>query len=218
MNCLVVSATVLEIKPFIQHCRTTSKLDYIDLQLDFLVTGVGSLNASYGLMKHLQVKKPDIVIMAGIAGAFDQSLILGEVVAVKNESLADLGVNEKDGYKDVFDLKLLAANEFPFKQKKLTNPFKVLMERTKLPLVGSVTVNQITASKKTAELYQTKYKAKIENMEGAALHLVCMKENIPFVQIRSISNYVGERNKQKWKLKEAVQNLNKELIRLVEGL
>jgi futalosine hydrolase len=45
-----------------------------------------------------------------------------------------------------------------------------------------------------------------------------MKENIPFVQIRSISNYVGERNKQKWKLKEAVQNLNKELIRLVEGL
>lgn len=218
MNCLVVSATVLEIKPFIQHCRTTSKLDYIDLQLDFLVTGVGSLNTSYALMKHLQVKKPDIVFMAGIAGAFDRSLDLGAVVTVKQESMADLGVNERDGYKDVFDLKLLAANEFPFKQKKLTNPFKVLMERTKLPLVGSVTVNQITTSKKTAELYQRKYKAKIENMEGAALHLVCMKENIPFVQIRSISNYVGERNKQKWKLKEAVQNLNKELIRLVEGL
>lgn len=218
MNCLVVSATVLEIKPFIQHCRTTNKLDYIDLQLDFLVTGVGSINTTYALMKHLQVKKPDIVIMAGIAGAFDRSLSLGDVVAVKQESLADLGVQEKDGYKDVFDLKLLAANEFPFKQKKLVNPFTVLMERTKLPLVGSVTVNQITSAKKTAELYQTKYKAKIENMEGAALHLVCMKENIPFVQIRSISNYVGERNKQKWKLKEAVQNLNKELIRLVEGL
>ena len=218
MNCLVVSATVLEIKPFIQHCRTTNKLDYIDLQLDFLVTGVGSINTTYALMKHLQVKKPDIVIMAGIAGAFDRSLSLGDVVVVKQESLADLGVHEKDGYKDVFDLKLLAANEFPFKQKKLVNPFTVLMERTKLPLVGSVTVNQITSAKKTAELYQTKYKAKIENMEGAALHLVCMKENIPFVQIRSISNYVGERNKQKWKLKEAVQNLNKELIRLVEGL
>ncbi|MEJ8818175.1 futalosine hydrolase [Lacibacter sp. H407] len=218
MNCLVVSATVLEIKPFIQHCRTTNKLDYIDLQLDFLVTGVGSINTTYALMKHLQVKKPDIVIMAGIAGAFDQSLNLGDVVAVKQEALADLGVQEIDGYKDVFDLKLLSANEFPFKQKKLVNPFTMLMERTKLPLVGSVTVNQITSAKKTAELYQTKYKAKIENMEGAALHLVCMKENIPFVQIRSISNYVGERNKQKWKLKEAVQNLNKELIRLVEGL
>ena len=218
MNCLVVSATVLEIKPFIQHCRTTNKLDYIDLQLDFLVTGVGSINTTYALMKHLQIKKPDIVIMAGIAGAFDRSLNLGDVVAVKQEALADLGVQEKDGYKDVFDLKLLAANEFPFKQKKLANPFTALMERTKLPLVGSVTVNQITSGKKTATLYETKYKAKIENMEGAALHLVCMKENIPFVQIRSISNYVGERNKQKWKLKEAVQNLNKELIRLIESL
>lgn len=218
MNCLVVSATVLEIKPFIQHCRTTNKLDYIDLQLDFLVTGVGSVNTTYTLMKHLQVKKPDIIIMAGIAGAINKSLNLGDVVAVKQEALADLGVQEKDGYKDVFDLKLLAANEFPFKQKKLVNPFTVLMERTKLPLVGSVTVNQITAAKKTAALYETKYKAKIENMEGAALHLVCMKENIPFVQIRSISNYVGERNKQKWKLKEAVQNLNKELIRLIESL
>jgi futalosine hydrolase len=218
MNCLVVSATVLEIKPFIQHCRTTAKLDYIDLQLDFLVTGVGSLNTGYAIMKHLQVKRPDLIIMAGIAGALDQSLDLGSVVAVKQESLADLGVQEKDGYKDVFDLKLLPANEFPFKQKKLQNPFTVLMERTKLPLVGSVTVNQITTAKKTAALYQSKYKAKIENMEGAALHLVAMKENIPFVQIRSISNYVGERNKQKWKLKEAVQNLNTELIRLVEGL
>lgn len=218
MNCLVVSATVLEIKPFIQHCRTTNKLDFIDLQLDFLVTGVGSINATYALMKHLQVKKPDIVIMAGIAGAFDKSLKLGDVVAVKQEALGDLGVQEKDGYKDVFDLKLLAPNEYPFKKKKLVNPFSVLIGRTKLPLVGSVTVNQITSTKKTAALYETKYKAKIENMEGAALHLVCMKENIPFVQIRSISNYVGERNKQKWKLKEAVQNLNKELIRLVEGL
>lgn len=218
MNCLVVSATVLEIKPFIQHCRTTAKLDYIDLQLDFLITGVGSLNTSYAIMKHLQVKKPDIIIMAGIAGALDKSLELGSVVTVKQESLADLGVQEKDGYKDVFDLKLLPANDFPFKQKRLSNPFSVLMERTKLPLVGSVTVNQITTAKKTAALYQSKYKAKIENMEGAALHLVGVKENIPFVQIRSISNYVGERNKQKWKLKEAVQNLNAELIRLVEGL
>jgi len=191
MNCLVVSATVLEIKPFIQHCRITNKLDFIDLQLDFLVTGVGAINTTYALMKHLQVKKPDIIIMAGIAGAFDKSLSLGDVVAVKQEALADLGVQEKDGYKDVFDLKLLAANEFPFKQKKLVNPFTVLMERTKLPPVGSVTVNQITTSKKTAELYQSKYKAKIENMEGAALHLVCMKENIRFVQIKSIYKYLG---------------------------
>ena len=192
MNCLVVSATILEIKPFIEHCRISDKLNYIDLELDFLITGVGSINTTYALMKHLQVKKPDVIIMAGIAGAMSN--------------------------KDAFDLKLLAANTFPFAKKKLVNPFSTLMERTLLPTVNSITVNQITSSKKTAELYSKKYKAAIENMEGAALHLVCIKENIPFVQIRSISNYVGERNKKKWELKEAVENLNKNLIRLIESL
>lgn len=218
MNCLVVSATILEIKPFIEHCRISDKLDYIDLELDFLVTGVGSINTTYALMKHLQVKKPDVIIMAGIAGAMSKKLNLCDVVVIKEEALADLGVQEKDGYKDVFDLKLLSSNKFPFTKKKLVNPFSTLMERTLLPTVNSITVNQITSSKKTAELYSKKYKAAIENMEGAALHLVCIKENIPFVQIRSISNYVGERNKKKWQLKEAVENLNKNLIRLIESL
>lgn len=218
MNCLVISATILEIKPFIQHCRISDKFDFIDLQLDFLITGVGSLNTSYALMKHLQVKKPDIIIMAGIAGSLTTNLQLGDVVVIKDEALADLAVQEKDGYKDVFDLKLLASNQFPFSKKKLVNPFLVLMERILLPQVSSVTVNQISSSKKTAELYSKKYKAAIENMEGAALHLVCIRENIPFVQIRAISNMVGERNKKKWQLKEAVQNLNTELIRLVESL
>jgi futalosine hydrolase len=218
MNCLVVSATILEIKPFIEHCRTTSKLDYIDLHLDFLITGVGSINCTYSLMKHLQVKKPDVIIMAGIAGAYSLKMKLGDVVVVRDESLADLGVQEKDGYKDVFDLKLLPANQFPFSRKKLINPFTVLVERTALSKVSSVTVNQISSSKKTADLYSRKYKASIENMEGAAFHFVCMKENIPFVQIRSISNYVGERNKKKWLLKDSVQNLNTVLIRLIESL
>lgn len=218
MNCLIVSATILEIKPFIDYCRSSNKLDYIDLEIDFLVTGVGALHTTYALMKHLQVKKPDVIIMAGIAGAFSKKINPGDVVAVKEEALADLGVQEQDGYKDVFDLKLLAPNQFPFSKKKLVNPFTTLMERTLLPKVNSITVNQITSSKKTAELYSTKYKAAIENMEGAALHLVCIKENIPFVQIRSISNYVGERNKKKWKLKEAVGNLNATLIRLTESL
>ena len=218
MNCLVVSATILEIKPFIQHCRISNKLDFIDLHLDFLITGVGSLNTSYALMKHLQVKKPDVIIMAGIAGSLTTKLQLGDVVVIKDEALADLAVQEKDGYKDVFDLKLLAPNQFPYTKKKLVNPFSVLMERILLQQVSSVTVNQITSSKKTAELYHNKYKAAIENMEGAALHLVCIMENIPFVQIRAISNMVGERNKKKWQLKEAVENLNAELIRLVESL
>ena len=57
-----------------------------------------------------------------------------------------------------------------------------------------------------------------ESMEGAALHYVCLMENIPFVQIRSISNYIGERNKKKWNMMDSINNLNIELIKLLKML
>lgn len=218
MNCLIVAATSLEIKSFIAHCRTTEKLNHIDLQVDFLITGVGMVHTTYALLKHLQVKQPHIVVNAGIAGSFSEKYPPGVVVVVKDEVIADLGVIEKDGFKDVFDLKLQPASQFPFTKKKLSNPYKVLLQRTKLPAVTSASVNQITTSKKTAALYIDKYKAAIENMEGAAVHYTCLRENISFVQIRSISNYVGDRNKKNWKINDAVKNLNTELIRLVESL
>ncbi|ULT38317.1 hypothetical protein KRR40_24600 [Niabella defluvii] len=53
-------------------------------------------------------------------------------------------------------------------------------------------------------------------MEGAALHYVALMEKIPFLQIRGISNYVGERDKRKWNFKDAIDNLNNELVRIVE--
>ena len=70
---------------------------------------------------------------------------------------------------------------------------------------------------KTSPLLQwagLQFNADIETMEGAALHYVCLQEDIPFIQIRTISNFVGERDKTKWKLKDAIENLNIELDKL----
>jgi futalosine hydrolase len=55
-------------------------------------------------------------------------------------------------------------------------------------------------------------------MEGAAFHFVCLQQKIPFIQIRSISNSVGERDKTKWVIKDAVNNLNSELVKLINDL
>jgi len=43
-------------------------------------------------------------------------------------------------------------------------------------------------------------------------------EKIPFIQLRSISNYIAERDKTKWDMKKSIINLNKELVRLIETL
>jgi futalosine hydrolase len=55
-------------------------------------------------------------------------------------------------------------------------------------------------------------------MEGAALHFIGNLEDIRYLQLRALSNYIGERDKKKWLLKEAINELNKELERLLNKL
>ena len=55
-------------------------------------------------------------------------------------------------------------------------------------------------------------------MEGASLHFIGRDLTIPFMQIRAVSNYVGERDKTKWKIDLAISNLHNELTKLLKQL
>ncbi len=174
------------------------------------------LQTTYSLTRQFYLKKPGMVIQAGVAGCFDKEQELAKTWMVKEEIMADLGAEENGQFTDVFDLQFIKKNQFPFTKKRLINPNNKAMGLFKLPTGTAVTVNEITTSKKRISTLLKKYNPLLESMEGAALHFVCLKENIPFVQIRSVSNYIGVRDKSKWKLKEAVKNLNRELIHFIE--
>jgi len=126
-------------------------------------------------------------------------------------------VKENKQYKDLFDMNFLEPNDFPYSSKVLKNKNKEALKLLKLPKVAGVTVNQITTAKPVIDLYVSKYNAVVESMEGAALHYICSQEKTPFLQLRSISNYVGERNKSKWKIKDAIVNLNEELKKVLSN-
>ena len=51
-------------------------------------------------------------------------------------------------------------------------------------------------------------------MEGAAIAQVCTIYKIPMLEIRGISNIVGERDKRKWNLGLASENCQKLLLKL----
>lgn len=218
MHCLLVASTAGEITPFTEHLAVTDKLNHIDFDIDILITGVGSNAATYHLTRYLQHKRPDLVIQAGVAGSFDPTIPLGTVFAVTHDAFADQGVQGKAGFQDIFTLALAAPNEQPFKKGVLPNPYSILIRRSRLKKAKAVTVNEITTQQKRADYYTERYNARVESMEGASLHYVCQLENTSFLQIRSISNYVGERNKKKWNLPLAITQLNKELVRLLESL
>jgi futalosine hydrolase len=213
MNCLLAAATAKEIGPFLDYNRSTKELN-----TDVLITGVGLTASTYHLARQINIKRPDLVIQAGVAGCFDNKIPLGSVVAIKQEAIADESVVELKKLKTLFDLRLLPQDQFPYKKGWLINSNDVLLKKSKLKIVKGISVNQITTDKKITGFYKENFDPVTESMEGAALHYVCLMEKIPFLQIRSISNYIGERNKKNWNMKDSIKNLNDELIRLLKSL
>jgi len=188
------------------------------LKVRFHQSGVGMLASAVSLTRLVSEEKPDLIIQAGIAGCFDPDISLGKVVVVKEEILGDVGVEEEGKWKDIFDLKLEKSNYHPFEKRKLPNPWLSTYNLLKLPELTGITVNQISTQPTRIEQLKKKYGAVVESMEGAALHFICREANIPFIQIRAISNYVGERNKAHWKMKEAIEALNEVLVKYVDRL
>lgn len=216
MNCLVVAATVIEITPFLELYRAKNKLPS-SIDIDVLITGIGLTATTYSLTRQLHIKRPDIIIQAGVGGCFDSSIPLGSVLVIKQEAIADQSVVELDQLKTLFDLKLVPQNQYPFSKGWLVNKSEVL-KKTKLKKVTGISVNEITTSKQKLKFYKEIFDPVAESMEGAALHYVCLMEKIPFLQIRAVSNYIAERNKKNWNMKESIINLNNELIGLLKKL
>ena len=209
-NILVVAATAKEINPFIELTRTGNFNNS-----DILISGIGLTASTYHLAKQLALKKYDLVIQAGVAGCFDLRIPLGSVVAVKQDAIADQSVIELQKLRTLFDLKLVPQDQYPYKKGWLINPNKEVLKKIKLKIVKGVSVNQISTSKQMIKFYREVFEPVTESMEGAALHYVCLMENVPFVQIRSISNYIGERNKKKWDMMDSIANLNNTLIKTI---
>jgi futalosine hydrolase len=213
MNVLVIAATEKELTGI-----TENTFNGTSLVLQTAVTGVGLLPSTYAIMQLIGRSKPDLVIQVGIAGSFNPSLELGTAVTVEREILADIGVFEKDGYRDIFELGLAGNNMPPFEQGAIVNHHDNLIEAASLPVVSAVSVNEISTHPQKITLFAEKYKAGIESMEGAALHYVCALQEIPFIQIRGISNLVGERDKTNWKIPEALLAATNACINLINKI
>jgi len=207
MSILIVAATQFEIKPILEEKES----------IEFLITGVGIAPVIFYLTKKIYEKKYDCIIQAGIAGSFAESFNLGETVMVKEDTFGDVGIEENGKFLTLFETGFLDKNEFPYTNGWLINNHS-LLQKNGLPVVKGITVNKVIGNDLQNKMNKEKFSADIESMEGAAFHYVCLQQKINFLQLRSISNRVGERDKSKWKIKEAIENLNKELIKIIDNL
>ncbi|WP_346319087.1 futalosine hydrolase [Chitinophaga sp. YIM B06452] len=211
MKVLVAAATAAEVKPLLDWLSESQTPG-----VEVLITGIGMAAAAYSLGRRFSNKRPGIAIQAGIAGSFRHERPLGEVALVTREVFGDLGAEDHGRFADLFKIGLWQHGMHPFTHHYLINPLTLLPESLQqLPQLTGVTVNTVSGETATIAQLEQLYQPDLESMEGAAFHYACLMDNVPFLQLRAISNYVEVRDKSKWNIPLAVKELNEKLQELI---
>ncbi|MFN4314554.1 MAG: futalosine hydrolase [Chitinophagaceae bacterium] len=206
MRILLIAATRAELAPTL-HWLKDHEYQAGGHLIIAGTTGIGCLMSGWWLGRHLAEIHPQLVVQAGIGGSIDPVWNSRQPVVVEKDCLADLGAWEAGKFKTIFDLQLSYENQPPFYEGWLLNPHHRLLEATQLPKATAATVNEISTEQRDIDRMQGAG-IHIESMEGAALHFACLQCGIPFLQIRTVSNQVGVRDKSKWEIANAIESLN----------
>lgn len=214
MKLLLAAATKGEIEPLISFYGSWEKTIALgDNELTILITGAGMVATAYALGRKLAATKYDLIINAGIAGSFDRSIAIGEVVLVTEDHFAELGAENNEGFLTIDEMGLGDSRIIPLNTNLQKN-----MEFSKLKQVKGITVNTVHGNTNSIAAIVKRLDPQIESMEGAAFFYACNQTNLPCVQLRVISNYVEQRNQGNWNIGLAVKNLNSYLMELFNQL
>lgn len=176
----------------------------------FLATGVGPINAALAMglcfgLTHESVGsevKIDSILYAGLAGAFDLAKTpLRSICRVTQEIWPEYGLNDgttvtarafshslwdRNGKEPIYDrLELDGIDVLPNANLKNEDWLEC----------ASLTVAGVSASFARRNALWDAWHVELENMEGFAAAYAAARAEIPFVEIRVVSNKVGPRSK-----------------------
>ena len=166
------------------------------------VCGIGGIALAMDLIPYISIDKFDVILLVGLAGGIPGQTALSQVVKINTDVQGDLGAFQNNGYLP-FTASGLIKDKAPNTKYNLCDD--VLDE---LEIMNSLSTNTLFQEAEKNALRHSYYETQIENMEGAAFQEICEEYEAPYLQLRAVSNVVGERDKKKWKIKESLQNLN----------
>jgi futalosine hydrolase len=203
--------TFPECKTFVQNSiRLGEIIELPDNRGFAVVLGVGILDFSTNLsvlLSRFAVEGPFThVILAGICGAYPgRGLNVGDVVRVESERVGDLGVVERNGSFTPWN-NVLGAPVQVYESSPLRG---VPASLGRLKAVSGLTVNCCTGTSAMAAERVQNFDVDVESMEGAACFSICRAFGMPCLEIRAISNLAADRDKSTWRIKEALEALQK---------
>lgn len=183
-----------------------------------LATGIGPLNAALGLGRLQGSQTLCGVLNLGVAGSFDTAALpVGQVVAVERECWPEFGLHTAAGL-DPAGLGFAQAQGpgGPVHADIALDPGAAALAMglpprlvEALPRAPALTVAGVSGwSGRAGELAARHGPGPLlENMEGFALALGCLRAGLPFMELRSVSNRVGQRPPHGWNLPLALETL-----------
>jgi futalosine hydrolase len=153
----------------------------------------------------------DVVVCAGIAGGFASRAPVGATVLAARSVAADLGADTPDGFATVASLQLgqstLDADRLYLDYLRRSLPDAV---------VGDVlTVNTVTGTAERADSLLGQWPdAVAEAMEGFGVACAAQLAGAAFLELRTVSNPVGPRDRAAWRLDDALAALQRSVAGL----
>lgn len=161
-----------------------------------LVCGVGPVEAAVATASQVSVKPPRAVLHVGVAGG--RRLTPGAIVLGTEALYHDLETEVPVIDHATPDPTLLAALQAAFP------------ESISLPIATSAAVSGPTSA--------TSHELRVEGMEGFAVLRACEVAGIPAVELRVVSNDIGEGNRALWMMRRAVEVLDEAIPRALAAL
>lgn len=187
--------------------------------IDVLITGVGKANAAAAAARAFEPLRHASLLSVGICGLLPGcDAALGSCVLATESTFADEGALTPDSFLDVAEMGFppapgLRGSSFP------AHPIALRALRPLADAQGVIaTVSTCSGTNAHAGEIARRTGAMAEAMEGAAIALVAHRLNVPFGEIRVISNTTGDRASQTWDMQSALRGLEQVASRLAGAL
>jgi futalosine hydrolase len=186
-----------------------------------LVTGPGPVNMAGALGAVFSRHVPKALIVTGCGGGFEGSaLSVGDIALATEEIHGQLGAEDEAAPGLPHPLGFL-ENRIKLNQALARQAYHALLKergekKTRIFKGPFLTVATVTSRVETASLYRAGYGAIVENMEGFSAAALCGPYRIPMVELRAVSNMVGETDRNFWRLDQAFENAQKGVLIIIE--
>ena len=181
--------------------------------VDVLAAGVGPAAAAAGTATALAVHRYDLVVSAGIAGGFAPLAPLGCAVVAERIVAADLGAETPDGFATVSELGFGRVSHDTAHSDLVARRLRGAGVPT---AVGPVlTVSTVTGSAGRATELRDRHPGVVaEAMEGFGVAEAAAAHRTPVLELRTVSNAVGPRDRAAWRIGEAFATLEQAFAHL----